>query len=586
MLNNLQINWDKMYNEPTNYNWADILYKIRCDDAKQNLILDKLNFADLTEYYVDNTEIFDALVVPNNKLEKKMAILQRVMNTSAKTLNVITSQRTTPFKKNGVTNIANFFELSDGQTITIFFHNPDTTPNKIAPTDDIISYKWLLNKKDITIVVAPEKGHDLNIREVAKRIMKLAERNSAAFARANKKRAEKAELYSQTEKEVADLETQLENLKNELNNAIALRDQKAQELEQIQSNINNNPLSTSDENNTNNQTSTSPTNLLGNEMSDDELKAFQEKHKKKKEKFFNKVEERIQQDEEIFAKLKEESEAAKNDLIALQEIKERGDEFIKENSTWQDKIQKEYCRAVSKQYFNVEKLSDAEIDTIKNSGKVANLVKTNLQSGLYFQLFRHLEKEVRTDGWSNKYNPVKYKRILENFMVAIDNWLALTEKVESKKEIDDFVNSWEDRLKELSENIENNRVKFEKNNPDMSPVPSFENIEFGERFKSLDAVRPIIIKNMGWVPPEFIRALEVPHPDIPQSERNYIEQLQQMADMMATSNLDDKEKNKLKQEIRASVSRWSINYYSQEVEKSYFKDRIKQLKEMVTNAVQ
>lgn len=225
MLNNLQINWDKMYNEPTNYSWADILYKIRCDDAKQNLILDKLNFADLTEYYVDNTEIFDALVVPNNKLEKKMAILQRVMNTSAKTLNVITSQRTIPFKKNGVTNIANFFELSDGQTITIFFHNPDTTPNKIAPTDDIISYKWLLNKKDITIVVAPEKGHDLNIREVAKRIMKLAEKNSAAFARANKKRAEKAELYSQTEKEVAELEKQLADLQQQLEIAKVKRDE-------------------------------------------------------------------------------------------------------------------------------------------------------------------------------------------------------------------------------------------------------------------------------------------------------------------------------------------------------------------------
>ncbi|MFZ4538415.1 hypothetical protein [Propionivibrio sp.] len=30
-----------------------------------------------------------------------------------------------------------------------------------------------LNKKDITIVVAPERGEDLNVREMARRIMKL-----------------------------------------------------------------------------------------------------------------------------------------------------------------------------------------------------------------------------------------------------------------------------------------------------------------------------------------------------------------------------------------------------------------------------
>jgi len=49
--------------------------------------------------------------------------------------------------------------------LTIYFHNPDTTPNKINPNDELVSWKWLLNKKDITIVVAPEQGKDKWWRE-------------------------------------------------------------------------------------------------------------------------------------------------------------------------------------------------------------------------------------------------------------------------------------------------------------------------------------------------------------------------------------------------------------------------------------
>ncbi|QOJ22956.1 MAG: hypothetical protein HRU78_04260 [Gammaproteobacteria bacterium] len=37
--------------------------------------------------------------------------------------------------------------MSDGQTVSIFFHNPDTTPNKLTPADELISWKWLLNKR-------------------------------------------------------------------------------------------------------------------------------------------------------------------------------------------------------------------------------------------------------------------------------------------------------------------------------------------------------------------------------------------------------------------------------------------------------
>jgi len=125
-------------------------------------------------------------------------------------------QVTEPFKQRGVANVAAIFELSDGQTVSIFFHNPDVTPNKMAAGDEVISWKWLLNKKDITIVVAPERGEDLNVREVARRIIRLAEKNSPAFQRANTKRAERMQGIQALKDEITTLETELATAQHEL----------------------------------------------------------------------------------------------------------------------------------------------------------------------------------------------------------------------------------------------------------------------------------------------------------------------------------------------------------------------------------
>jgi hypothetical protein len=125
-------------------------------------------------------------------------------------------QITKPFKQRGVANVATIFELSDGQTISIFFHNPDVMPQKIAPSDEVISWKWLLNKKDITIVVAPERGTDLNVRDVARRIVRLAEKNSPAFQRVNATRSARLQNIQALKDEIVGLEKDLETTQHEL----------------------------------------------------------------------------------------------------------------------------------------------------------------------------------------------------------------------------------------------------------------------------------------------------------------------------------------------------------------------------------
>jgi len=211
--------------EPINTSLARVLYGIRTEDA-DDLMLDSVIEADFYEE-ADEIMALDALIVPFRRLETKMTAMRRVMERNATNITVAGMQTTKPFKKNGVTQIVTIFELSDGQTISIFFHNPDTTPTKLAPTDELISWKWLLNKKDVTILVAPEKGKDLNVNDVCRRLLKIAEKNAPAFARANAKKAERMANIETAEKEIEALSGELKKIEGDL----AAQQQTIEELE-------------------------------------------------------------------------------------------------------------------------------------------------------------------------------------------------------------------------------------------------------------------------------------------------------------------------------------------------------------------
>lgn len=208
------ITWDSA-GMPANSDLATILYGLRLGDREDGLLLDAVQMSDILED-ADSLDILDALVVENAKLGMKMEQLQRIMDATGETVKPISMQISEPFKQKGTTNVTALFELSDGQTVAIFFHNPDSTPNKILPQDELVSWKWLLNKKDVTILVAPEKGRDLNPREVARRIMRLAEKNSAKFQKANSARAERLAGIEQAKGAVAEKESTLASLDAEI----------------------------------------------------------------------------------------------------------------------------------------------------------------------------------------------------------------------------------------------------------------------------------------------------------------------------------------------------------------------------------
>lgn len=225
---NKTVSWTKQ-DTPVGLSLDQLLYRIRQRDGAEGLIFDSVTMDDLLNEDGVQLFAFDALVTPFSSLGRKISAMQRVMDIATGGLNVISSQISDPFKRNGVAQVVALFEISDGQTVSVYFHNPDSSPERLAPTDEMISWKWLLNKKDITIVVAPERGSDLAIREVARRIMKLAERNSAAFSRANAKRAERMSAISNLKAEIATLEHDLGALKDKRD--IAKMEEESRELQ-------------------------------------------------------------------------------------------------------------------------------------------------------------------------------------------------------------------------------------------------------------------------------------------------------------------------------------------------------------------
>lgn len=207
-------------NQPVSTTLENVMNAIRNDDMTTGLLYDAPTLDDV----LSDVEMvtLDGIVVQNVRLKAKMLAMKRVMNQmGGSDIQVVDEpQISDPFMRLGTAQVAVLFPLSDGQAVTVYFHNPDVTPKKITPQDPLISFKFLLNKKDITIVVAPERGQEIDVRKVGARIMQLAKKNSAAFLRQNQRTAER--------------KANIERLTKERDEKKALLAQKAKEIETLE----------------------------------------------------------------------------------------------------------------------------------------------------------------------------------------------------------------------------------------------------------------------------------------------------------------------------------------------------------------
>lgn len=170
------------------------------------------------------TDQYDSIVTQVSRLDTWSKRIMLAMGEAADKVKPVNVTTTDPFKKNGVVNVAQIYELSDGQTLTIVYHNPDSTPARLDAKDILTSWKFLLNKRDVTAVLQPKSGKDVNVNDLAKRILKIAEANSARFIRNQERKAgaqqaldeldkieqEKRDLLASLIQEIAELQRQLD----------------------------------------------------------------------------------------------------------------------------------------------------------------------------------------------------------------------------------------------------------------------------------------------------------------------------------------------------------------------------------------
>ena len=151
----------------------------------------------------EEEESFDALMEVKSRLPLlKDRLFNAMSRSSIDDLAVTNVTETKPFKRQGVSNIAFIFDLSDGQNVSIWFHNPDSTPAKLLPSDIMISWKWMLNKRDVTAVLSPKNGDNVQLPTLAKRIMRVAAKNSNRFKSAQARKIQVDEELNQAQKDI------------------------------------------------------------------------------------------------------------------------------------------------------------------------------------------------------------------------------------------------------------------------------------------------------------------------------------------------------------------------------------------------
>lgn len=134
--------------------------------------------------------VYEAVTAIYNRLDSTAKALARVFSRNLSSgLSIDGEPYVGPDRRNALFAYKTVtLSTSDGQTISILFHSPDDNPRKFTPSETLIAYRFMLNKKDITATVAPVRGVELTLNIMASRMAQLLEANSPKFVKANEDR--------------------------------------------------------------------------------------------------------------------------------------------------------------------------------------------------------------------------------------------------------------------------------------------------------------------------------------------------------------------------------------------------------------
>lgn len=220
-----------------------VVTQAHLDELSDNdLILESVSLDEIIDTHFEGLAIhqplmLEAITSKRNRIEQTMKAFNRKFKVALSSTG-IDSEATEigdPRKAAGFAVLAARIPTSDGQSVSIIFHAPDDDPSKILPNDTLVAFRFLLNKRDITHVVAPSGGHDISLNQVVMALSNLVERNSNKFQKAQASKNKKADEIKTFQDGIEAFEAQKEQLTKDLEKVTSQINSSSQRGESIRS---------------------------------------------------------------------------------------------------------------------------------------------------------------------------------------------------------------------------------------------------------------------------------------------------------------------------------------------------------------
>ncbi|HGW3984088.1 TPA: hypothetical protein ACNICG_003447 [Acinetobacter baumannii] len=204
---------------------------VRQDDHAD--LIERMTPRDIAALVIDeNCEValHDAIVIKYREFDRLIdQIANQLKELGDKTFYVEEVTKLKPFKRLGVVNVAAVFTMSDTQTITVILNNPDSTPAKLSQDDVLTSWKWILNRRDVTAALQPRAVDSKKYKLIATRMIKLLVNNHPRFVRAQAEKLRIQAEFDQTNQALANANSELTSLDEQINEQQKLIDEFAQQ---------------------------------------------------------------------------------------------------------------------------------------------------------------------------------------------------------------------------------------------------------------------------------------------------------------------------------------------------------------------
>ncbi|WP_241613277.1 head protein [Rosenbergiella epipactidis] len=224
------------------------------EDDSEGLLLEPVTLEEVEHVYLGNGEVvpgdsamFEAISTQRQQLATSMRAFTRVLNGGLKGTDISGGVENAPDADDsgtvvggaqigkvrriaGVPVMAAKIPLSDGQSVSIIFHSPTSNGKVIVNSDLLVAFQFLLNKRDVTHVVAPIGGRDVSLAQVAQALSNLIEKNSGKFKKQQAMQQKMKQDIDAYQNEADKLENDRANLLQQFNDAQKQSDDTASQV--------------------------------------------------------------------------------------------------------------------------------------------------------------------------------------------------------------------------------------------------------------------------------------------------------------------------------------------------------------------